>query len=195
MKALIRSTKISTGRGILLTFDQRLWIASLLVAERTPNLIHFTHWSYTQSLSLYLEFLIDQLWKIYSFGYLIHSPSPPYNRQTNNKKLFFQFRTLFQCYLIQALARRYSARCRAIRLAQVCIFKYIDPTTHLPYWVHLKTGITSWKKPKVFRADDVEHAMMVATSKTEHLVRQGTTLPPIVKACRMNGQVSTANNR
>lgn len=73
---------------------------------------------------------------------------------------------------IQTLGRRYCARCRAIRLAQARISKYIDSNTQLPYWVNPATGVTTWSKPKVFGAADVEHAMMVATSKTEHLVRR-----------------------
>lgn len=76
----------------------------------------------------------------------------------------------------QALARRYCARCRAIRLAQARISKFIDPTTLLPYWLHPGTGITSWSKPKVFGAEDVEHATMIATSRTEHLVRQAEAM-------------------
>ncbi|CAB1111112.1 unnamed protein product [Ectocarpus sp. CCAP 1310/34] len=72
---------------------------------------------------------------------------------------------------LESLGRRYCARCRAIRLAQAKISKFIDPTTHLPYWLHPTTGVTTWTKPKVFGAADVEHAMMVATSKTEHLVK------------------------
>lgn len=71
---------------------------------------------------------------------------------------------------MQALARRFYARCLAIRIAQARITKYIDPTTTLPYWVHPGTGVTSWTKPKIFGAQDAEHATMVATSKTEHLV-------------------------
>ncbi|CAM9991087.1 unnamed protein product, partial [Ectocarpus sp. 12 AP-2014] len=51
------------------------------------------------------------------------------------------------------------------------ISKFIDPTTHLPYWLNPTTGVTTWTKPKVFGAADVENAMMVATSKTEHLVK------------------------
>lgn len=70
----------------------------------------------------------------------------------------------------QAIGRRYCARCRAIRVAQVRISKYVDPATNLPYWVNPVTGVTTWSKPKVFGAADAEHAMMVATSKTEHLV-------------------------
>ncbi|CAN0231592.1 unnamed protein product, partial [Ectocarpus sp. 12 AP-2014] len=35
---------------------------------------------------------------------------------------------------LQSLGRRYCARCRAIRLARAKISKFIDPTTHLPYW-------------------------------------------------------------
>lgn len=72
---------------------------------------------------------------------------------------------------LQALGRRYCARCRAIRLAQAQISKYIEPTKQLPYWVNPATSVTTWTKPKIFGASDVEHAMMVATSRTEHLVR------------------------
>ncbi|CAM9276018.1 unnamed protein product [Ectocarpus sp. 12 AP-2014] len=67
--------------------------------------------------------------------------------------------------------KRYCARCRAIRLARAKISKFIDPTTHLHYWLNPTTGVTTWTKPKVFGAADVEQAMMVATSKTEHLVK------------------------
>lgn len=59
----------------------------------------------------------------------------------------------------------------AIRLAKVRIVKYIDPSTLLPYWVHGGTGVASWTKPKIFRGEDVDSAVMVASSKTEHLVR------------------------
>lgn len=70
----------------------------------------------------------------------------------------------------QALGRRYRSRAFAIRLAQARITKYIDPKTRLPYWQHPGTGIISWSKPKIFGLEDVDHATMVATKKTEHLV-------------------------
>ena len=63
------------------------------------------------------------------------------------------------------------ARSLAIRLAKVIIAKYIDPIKLLPYWVHGRTNVASWTKPKIFRSEDVDRAIMVATSKTEHFVR------------------------
>jgi len=78
----------------------------------------------------------------------------------------------------QALGRRYCARCSAIRLAQSQISKYIEPTKQLPYWVNPVTSVTTWTKPKIFGASDVGHAMMVATSRTEHLVRNRYTIFP-----------------
>lgn len=88
----------------------------------------------------------------------IPPPSPPDN----------PFKRMTLCK--QARGRRYCARCRAIRLARARVAKFIDPTSNLPYWVHPGTGITSWTKPKIFGADDVEQAITVATSRTEHLV-------------------------
>lgn len=73
---------------------------------------------------------------------------------------------------IQALSRRYCGRCSAIQLAQRRILKYLDPDSHLPYWVHPSTGVVSWTKPKILGNEDVEHATMVATSGTEYLVRE-----------------------
>eukprot|EP00752_Nemacystus_decipiens_P002143 g2042.t1 len=85
---------------------------------------------------------------------------------------------------IQTLGRRYCARCRAIRLAQARISKYIDPNTQLPYWVNPATGVTTWTKPKVFGAEDVKHPMMVATSKTEHLVKCSVCdVNPVKRMC------------
>ncbi|CAN0081825.1 unnamed protein product [Scytosiphon promiscuus] len=85
---------------------------------------------------------------------------------------------------IQAIGRRYCARCLAIRVAQVRIAKYIDPIRNLPYWVNPVTGVTTWSKPKVFGAADVEHAMMVATSKTEHLVKCSVCdVKPVKRMC------------
>ncbi|CAM9227337.1 unnamed protein product, partial [Laminaria digitata] len=90
--------------------------------------------------------------------------------------------------ILQALGRRYCARCRAIRLARARIAKFIDPTSNLPYWVHPGTGITSWTKPKIFGADDVEQAITVATSRTEHLVKcsvcDDTPVKRLCTSCR-----------
>ncbi|CAN0094235.1 unnamed protein product, partial [Sphacelaria rigidula] len=73
--------------------------------------------------------------------------------------------------VIQAWGRRYCSRASAIRLAQARITKYIDPSTRLPYWQHPSTGIISWSKPKIFGLGDVESAILVATKKTEFLVK------------------------
>ncbi|KAL3665074.1 hypothetical protein V7S43_009707 [Phytophthora oleae] len=57
---------------------------------------------------------------------------------------------------LQTQARRFLARRELRRRMQETYEKFVDPTWGLPYWMNPRTGYSTWQKPRVLRAEDVQ---------------------------------------
>ncbi|KAK1942207.1 hypothetical protein P3T76_006529 [Phytophthora citrophthora] len=57
---------------------------------------------------------------------------------------------------LQTQARGFLARRELRHRMQQTYEKFIDPTWGLPYWMNPRTGYSTWQKPRVLRAEDVQ---------------------------------------
>ncbi|KAG1694478.1 hypothetical protein DVH05_021283 [Phytophthora capsici] len=57
---------------------------------------------------------------------------------------------------LQTQARGFLARRELRRRMQETYEKFVDPTWGLPYWMNPRTGYSTWQKPRILRAEDVQ---------------------------------------
>lgn len=78
---------------------------------------------------------------------------------------------------IQALARRVLAKRELKTRIKVAYDKLVDPEYGLPYWMNPRSGFSTWRKPPVLGADDVEGEPVPfpPTGRTLKVACQGAT--------------------